>query len=217
MYELPLFPLNTVLFPGMPISLNIFEDRYKEMIAYCLAARRPFGVVLIRQGVEAYGPVAEPYLVGCEAHITHVQAAGEGCLNILAIGQERFRVLSLHHEQAYLTGTVESYPLEVTRPLDLLEEGDLLRPWVERYLQILSEAGEVNLDMGQLPSDPLTLANLAAYLLLAPAEQKQPLLAAEEAVSFLTDVRDTYRREVAVLQAMLERPLLDEPGLLSLN
>jgi uncharacterized protein len=217
MYELPLFPLNTVLFPGMPISLNIFEDRYKEMIGYCLAARRPFGVVLIRQGDEALGPLAEPYLIGCTAQITHVQSAGEGRLNILAIGQERFRVVSLHYEQAYLTGWVETFPLEVADSMDVVEEGELLRPWVERYLSILSEAGEVNLDLEQLPADPMTLAYLAAYLLLVPAEQKQPLLAAEEATLFLADVRDYYRREIVVLQAMLERPMLDEPGLLSLN
>jgi Lon protease-like protein len=217
MYELPLFPLNTVLFPGMPISLHIFEDRYKEMIGYCLTAHRPFGVVLIRQGVEALGPLAEPHLVGCTAHITHVQSAGEGRLNILAIGQERFRVVSLHQEQSYLTGLVETFPLPVSDSMDVVEEGTLLRPWVERYLGILSDAGEVNLDLGQLPTDPLTLAYLAAYLLLVPAEQKQPLLAAAEATLFLSDVRECYRREIAVLQAMLDRPLLDEPGLLSLN
>ncbi|HSG18664.1 MAG TPA: LON peptidase substrate-binding domain-containing protein, partial [Anaerolineae bacterium] len=50
MFELPIFPLNTVLFPGMPLSLHIFEDRYKLMIGKCLQERRAFGVVLIRQG-----------------------------------------------------------------------------------------------------------------------------------------------------------------------
>lgn len=217
MYEIPLFPLNTVLFPGMPITLHIFEERYKEMITFCLTTHRPFGVVLIRQGVEALGPLAEPHLIGCTAQITHVQTADEGRLNILAIGQERFRILSLHHQQPYLMGTVEDFPLEVAEPMDLVDEGDLLRPWVERYLQMLSDAGDVNLDMDQLPADPLTLAYLAAYLLLSPAEQKQPLLAAHEAGHFMADVRECYRREIALLQAMLDRPMLDEPGLLSLN
>ena len=56
MIELPLFPLNTVLFPGMPLGLHIFEDRYKLMIGQCVQERRPFGVVLIRSGQEALGP-----------------------------------------------------------------------------------------------------------------------------------------------------------------
>jgi Lon protease-like protein len=57
MFELPLFPLNTVLFPGMPLTLHIFEDRYKRMIRTCLKTRQPFGVVLVRHGQEAFGPL----------------------------------------------------------------------------------------------------------------------------------------------------------------
>ena len=70
MLRLPLFPLNTVLFPKMPITLHIFEERYKQMIQHCLSEQIPFGVVLIKQGVEVNGS-AEPYLVGCTARITH--------------------------------------------------------------------------------------------------------------------------------------------------
>ena len=67
MITLPLFPLNTVLFPGIPVHLHIFEERYKEMISQCLEARVPFGVVLIKSGPEALGPAAAGggYVPGC--------------------------------------------------------------------------------------------------------------------------------------------------------
>ncbi|HQF70729.1 MAG TPA: LON peptidase substrate-binding domain-containing protein, partial [Promineifilum sp.] len=69
MYELPLFPLNLVLFPGMPLPLHIFEERYKEMVADCLRENRPFGVVLIAEGRAEGGAPARPHVVGCTAEI----------------------------------------------------------------------------------------------------------------------------------------------------
>jgi len=58
MSKLPLFPLNTVLFPGMVLPLHVFEDRYKQMIGACLEDDSGFGVVLIRSGEEAARPVS---------------------------------------------------------------------------------------------------------------------------------------------------------------
>ena len=78
MFELPLFPLNTVLFPGMPLTLHIFEDRYKLMIGKCIQERQPFGVVLIRRGLEALGPVADTHSVGCMAFIRQVERLEQG-------------------------------------------------------------------------------------------------------------------------------------------
>ena len=60
MATLPLFPLNTVLFPGMQLKLHIFEERYKLMINSCIESNQPFGVVLIKEGREAFDPIAIP-------------------------------------------------------------------------------------------------------------------------------------------------------------
>jgi uncharacterized protein len=60
-FELPLFPLQTVLFPGMPFVLHIFEQRYRQMIGECLRDDQPFGVVLIREGEEVGDPLVEPF------------------------------------------------------------------------------------------------------------------------------------------------------------
>jgi len=69
--ELPLFPLNTVLFPGATLPLHVFEERYKQMINQCLESRSPFGVLLIRSGNEV-GTPTEPFEVGTTASIAHV-------------------------------------------------------------------------------------------------------------------------------------------------
>ena len=108
MYMLPLFPLNTVLFPGTPISLHIFEPRYREMVHTCLEDQRAFGVVLIQQGQEALPGQAEPYPVGCTARIVHSEKLDDGRYNLTAVGEERFRIRRLDNSKPYLQGWVET-------------------------------------------------------------------------------------------------------------
>jgi len=104
--DLPLFPLNLVLFPGAELPLHIFEPRYRLMIGECIDEARPFGVVLIRDGAEV-GGAAEPYRVGTTARITDVERLEDGRMNITSVGEDRFRILDTSTERPYLTGTVE--------------------------------------------------------------------------------------------------------------
>lgn len=218
MFELPLFPLNTVLFPGMPLSLHIFEPRYKQMIEHCLATQEPFGVVLIREGVEALGPVALPHPVGCTARITQVQRLEDGRINILAVGVERFQIHALSHDKPYLVGTVETIPMDSSDVQAVDQAGQRLRPWVEQYLSMLAKAAEkVEFDPLQLPNDPLALGYLAAALVQIPTEQKQQLLASGQAADLLTAIRTIYRREVALLRVILDRDPSEPEGLFSKN
>jgi uncharacterized protein len=203
MFELALFPLNTVLFPGMPLSLHIFEDRYKEMIAWCLEMDQPFGVTLIRKGQEALGPLADPYPIGCTARVQEIESLPEGRMNLVVLGENRFRILSISREKPYLVAKVELFPLEDDGVSSLNPNVERLRPWVKRYMQILVEMSEVKLDPQQLPRDPHVLAYLAAVLLQVPPTQKQELLAVEGVAEMLDDMHTMYRREVALLQAML--------------
>ncbi len=205
MYELPLFPLNTVLFPGMPISLHIFEPRYKLMIEQCIQIAQPFGVVLIREGVEALGPSAEPHQIGCSAQITQVERLEDGRMNIVAVGVERFQIRSLSHAKPYLVGMVESFPLDNNDAYAVTRAGEQLRPWVERYLVTLSEAAadETPIELQQLPDDPLALGYLAAAVVQIPLEQKQTLLATDHAADLLTSIRTIYRHELPLLNAMI--------------
>ena len=89
----PLFPLGTVLFPGGPLPLRIFETRYLDMVSDCMRNEKPFGVCLIRDGKEA-GVAADAYEVGTLARIVDWNQLPGGLLGITARGDERFRVLS---------------------------------------------------------------------------------------------------------------------------
>jgi len=207
MMELPLFPLNTVLFPGMPLQLHIFEERYKLMINECIQKREPFGVVLISDGREAGDPNVLPHNVGCTAQITQVQPLSQGRMQITAIGKERFRVLSLNYETPYLSGMVEDFPLIQEDPELVRKKGWQLRGLLDRYLRILEEAGQLKYDNNQLPKDPLTLAYLASVLLQQITQpQKQALLESEHATDMLSELSHMYRREVVVLEALLNPP-----------
>ncbi|MCZ2095453.1 MAG: LON peptidase substrate-binding domain-containing protein [Anaerolineae bacterium] len=219
MVELPLFPLNTVLFPGVPISLHIFEERYKEMVEMCLASHTPFGVVLSQDDEDAFGIPSEPSLTGTSAQITQVERLPDGRMNILAVGLERFQVVSLRYDRPYLMGTVEPFPIAGEDTFSAERASDSLRPWVERYLEILTLAAdeEVDFETAQLPDDPLSLGYLAAALVQIPSEQKQKLLDTSEATTLLHRVRTIYTREVPLLQRMMDAEAAPMVGSFSLN
>jgi len=216
--ELPIFPLNTVLFPQAPIHLHIFEERYLEMIGICVEKGLPFGVVLIRRGAEALGPLAEPHQVGCSAKIAQIQRMQDGRMNILAIGEERFRILSLNKkEHPYLSGTVEMDPLQPSDINEIVRLSRRLRPLIERYLNILDQSGVVSVDRLPLPDDPITLAYMAGSVIQAPPIQKQVLLSAENGVVLLTELLSMYHRETALLQAILKKKAVEGKGGFSIN
>jgi uncharacterized protein len=214
MIELPLFPLNTVLFPGMPLPLHIFEERYQEMIRLCLAEKRPFGVVLIREGQAEQGPLAEPYAIGCTADIIQVQKLDDDRLFIMTVGQDRFRIQSLDRQRPYLMGQVELLPL-ADGPTQLLQRAaDRLYPLVLEYLTVLADVGKVEFDPEQIPTDPDDLGFLAASFIQLPTDEKQELLEAETAVELFQNLQSLYQEEVAIMRTM---PRIDDVGLFSMN
>ena len=104
--QLPLFPLNTVLFPGNDMALQIFEPRYQRMLRDCMDGDRRFGVVLIRAGAEVGGR-ALTHPVGTVARIMQVDEIGEGRFFVSAQGEQRFRLLTRHEDDPYPSGEVE--------------------------------------------------------------------------------------------------------------
>ncbi len=204
MFEIPLFPLNTVLFPGTPIHLHIFEERYKQMVNTCLQDKRPFGVVLIRNGMEALGPLAEPFRIGCTAEIAHVQRLEDGQMNLVAVGQERIRILSFDSlTQPYLLGQVRLYPLTNPDPAGLADQAILLRRQLEQLVELLTRAGGSQVDLNQLPQDGVALAFLAAAVLQISPLQKQELLSIERADKLLDKLQHLYKRELTLMQTTL--------------
>jgi uncharacterized protein len=94
-------------------------------------------------------------------------------------------------------------PLQVWQPGELEKPANRLRPWIERYLTVMAEASQVELDTSQLPDEPLSLAYLAATLVQAPPEDKQRLLNLDDLHQLLLALRILYQRETAILKAML--------------
>lgn len=170
--SLPLFPLNTVLFPGCRLDLQIFEARYLDMIGRCMKQNGGFGVVAIFEGEEV-GDAPERYsLVGCEAHIRDWKQQSNGLLGIRVEGGRRFRVLSANVQPDQLTvAEVEWLDEQPDQPLTK-EHDDLAA-----LLEALSMHPMVSaLEMGGEVNGQQTLACQLAYLLPFERDQKQVLL-----------------------------------------
>lgn len=115
--EVPLFPLNTVLFPGGRLPLRIFEQRYMTMVKTCLKDGSAFGVCLIRTGGEV-GVPAEPVEVGCLATIGEWDMPQLGVLNVIAHGTQRFRIVSTRIQPDGLAvATIEHLPDAADEPV----------------------------------------------------------------------------------------------------
>ena len=169
--DIPLFPLNTVLFPGGLLPLQVFEQRYLAMAKTCLRDEGAFGVCLIRHGAEVGAP-ATPEALGCEARIIHWDMAQLGVLKIVAQGVRRFRVQATRvQDDGLVLGTVEflAEETDVPVPAELLACRQLLQRVLEEHGERLF-AKPFNLD-----SSAWVSARLAEVLPL-PGHVKQSLL-----------------------------------------
>lgn len=132
---LPLFPLNTVVFPGGKLPLKIFEQRYLDMIKQAIADDTPFGLCGIKEGSETGAP-AVPYDVGTYMRVTDWDMPQTGILHIETCALERFVIRSIHSEPSgLLIGTVEDVSVEPAAPVpDELELAvEILRHIVNEY------------------------------------------------------------------------------------
>ena len=172
---LPLFPLNTVLFPRQALPLHVFEERYRLMIGRCIDERAPFGVVLIRSGEEAGGD-AEPHDIGTTALVARVQRLPDGRMNVIAVGERRFRITALDRGEPYLRGQVEY--VESTNPgaaEAIAEANKTAALFAEHYRLQMAVTGQWTRKL-RLPDDPDALADFVAAKLDTPPETKQELL-----------------------------------------
>jgi Lon protease-like protein len=201
-YDLPLFPLRTVLFPGQALPLHIFEARYRQMIADCMEADATFGVVLIQEGMEV-GPLATPYEVGTTAVIEDIERLPDGRMNIVTIGQERFQLRSYDvTSKPYLVGRVSPWPWsDYAPPQAGLKQA--VRRRVEQYVGLLSQASETDISLDSIPQNPSELAALAAVILQIPPEQKQALLETPSVDELLRELDQLLREENRGLQLVL--------------
>lgn len=211
-----MFPLGTVLFPGLVLPLHIFEERYRDLVRHLVSlpeeTPREFGVVAIRQGWEtppAGVPAAEVTLhdVGCTAELRQVTELPDGRFDIVTVGRRRFRIADVSSEAAsYLTAAVEWLP----EPAGREDVADRLAPRVlalfRQYLTLIgsqdpAEGGE------QLPDDPTVLSHLVAATAALTVEDRQKLLAAPDTAARLRGELRLLSREAALLRRVRAVPV----------
>ena len=178
--EIPLFPLNTVLFPGGLLPLRVFEQRYMEMAKACLRDQTGFGVCLIREGAEV-GAAATPEAVGCLAHIVHWDMQQLGLLQIVAQGDRRFRILTRRvRDDGLVLASVELLQVEADAPVPAG-----LTPCRQMLERITAEHGErIFAKPFRLDSSAWVSARLAEVLPL-PLAAKQRLLQLDDGIQRL--------------------------------
>ncbi|MGH7610280.1 MAG: LON peptidase substrate-binding domain-containing protein [Candidatus Dormibacteria bacterium] len=197
MPELPLFPLRTVLFPQMPLPLQVFEARYRALLSDCLAKGGRFGVVAIRSGREVGGP-AEPEGVGTVAVITKSVPLSGGRTSLLLVGAERFRILHLLQDAPYPRAEVAYLPDSEPDPTSFVlasEARAALGVYTSRLARLTGRAPS----SAPAPTDPVLLSWLIASALLVELKHKQRLLELPGAGARLRQELAVLRREVRLL------------------
>jgi Lon protease-like protein len=194
--ELPLFPLNTVLFPGMALPLNIFEPRYRQMIGECLERDSEFGVVLIREGREVGAP-ATPFMVGTTARITEHQRLEDGRMAIATVGGRRFRIERLLPPAPYLRGEVSFLESHAPAGPHLLAAAERTGGLFTEFLHFQLSLSDQWTRRVQLPGSPEELSDYVAVRLQVDNGLKQQLL--EE-----LDVADRLTLEAGILEFATE-------------
>jgi len=208
---LPMFPLNTVLFPGMSVPLQVFEDRYRALVHHLLRVEDPtervFGSVGIREGYEVGEHGAQwLFRVGCRVKMTEVESHADGTFELVAVGLDRIELEHLDTSGAYPVGRVT--PLaeqEVSVPDTVAETAQVT---YEAYREAL-----LGMDReppsGELPHDPAYLSWALAALSPLTIGQRQELLEAEDAEGRLRMVTDVLRGELRTMRVFPSLPATD--------
>ena len=171
---LPLFPLNTVLFPGASLPLQIFEERYKVMIQHCLDSDSKFGVVLIKAGSEVRDP-AIPYSTGTMAHIVQVNRVEGGRMFVSVTGQQRFQIKDITQDRPYIAAQVELLQDEAEVPVSS-PDVEAFRQAVTRYLGLALGLRGGWIREAVSPTEPVALSYFVAGILQVELPEKQALL-----------------------------------------
>lgn len=209
---MPMFPLNTVLFPGVSVPLRVFEDRYRAMVHRLLTiddpAERIFGSVAIREGYEVGSHGNQSlHRVGCFLQLTEAVGNPDGTFDIVAVGRGRIRLDSLDGSGTVLEGSVER--LEDTDGSIRDETVEDALAIFETYRLTVSEVSNAEVLVGDLPHDPTYLSwSLAATCLLTMRE-RQNLLEATDAAVRLAMVTGMISREIQAMHAIPSLPAID--------
>ncbi len=204
--RLPVFPLGTVLYPGLVLPLHIFEPRYRTLVRDLVAlpeGARIFGVVAIRAGREVGADAVQAlYEVGCLAELRQVEAYDDGRYDLVTMGTRRFRMVDLDNSRAYLQAD-----------LDLLDDdaGDAA-PELARVVGAAYSSYRSTMlgpDPEPLPDDPTVLSYLVAAASVLDLGDKQALLEATDTTARLRAELALLRRETELLRLLPSLPAVD--------
>ncbi len=212
--ELPLFPLNVVLFPGTVLPLHIFEPRYRQMIVDCQREDKSFGIVLVKPESEFLQEI--PYEVGTMIEMRELHELPDGRYVLMALGIKRFRIINHHREKPYLAGIVELFDDVTEPPEQLASFARQVRYLFEDYLDlVLKASGEEKTIEVPLPDEPEELSHFIAYFLDLQEELKQHLLELTSTQQRLQEEITILRREVPFMRQILAKKSTHERTMLN--
>jgi len=209
---LPLFPLGTVLYPGLLLPLHVFEERYRQLVRDLLAGPEPrtFGVIAIREGRET-GPngILTLHEVGCTATVRQVTELDDGRYDLVTVGTQRFLLTGTDDTMPYLQGQVELLAEETGDESGAALAARSVQDAFRTYLGALAERGVTQVSAPELPDDPILLSYLVAASMVIDLRDKQALLAEPDALHRLVTERMLLSRETTMLRTLTATPAPD--------
>ncbi|TAM58626.1 peptidase S16 [bacterium] len=190
--KLRLFPLKSVFFPGATMNVHVFEERYRRLVRECLEDDDPFGIALLREGAEVGDSSYNPHSIGTEARILRCDPLPEGRYLLDVRGERRFSIVRLLAREPFLVAEVEY----LAEPPPTAAAGELVaraRAGLPGYVDLLAKMANVEVDLPEVPDDPVVASYVIAQTLQTNDAAKQRLLEVSRA-------DERLRAELAVLQ-----------------
>jgi uncharacterized protein len=209
---LPLFPLGTVLYPGLLLPLHIFEERYRQLVRDLLETSGPqhFGVVAIRKGRETgIDGISALYEIGCTATLRQVAKHPDGRFDLVTEGTQRFRLTELDHSRPYLQGQVDLLTEDTGDQAAARRASQSAREAFRGYLEALASRGAGPVREPELPDEPVALSYVIAATMIIDLRDRQALLAEPDAAGRLAAERALLSRETTMLRSLTSTPAPD--------
>jgi uncharacterized protein len=212
--QLPIFPLSTVVFPGVTVPLHVFEDRYRALVHHLLTipdkSLRLFGIVAIREGYEVGRHGAQSvHRVGCVVQMTSVDPYPDGRFDIEVVGRQRLRLDGLDTSGPYLVGDVETVSgdrLSSRETEHANAEAARTLATFEEYRRRLSDLRGDDVLGGEIPHDPEYLSYSLAATCLLTLRERQALLEADTSLDRLVTLRHALHEEMRAMRAIPSLP-----------
>lgn len=217
MPTVPLFPLRTVLVPGLVLPLHIFEPRYRlmiRMLGELPEDERGFGIVAIRPGADwdAEG-VSALYEMGTMAKVTKVDQLPDGRYDLVTVGARRFSIDSLDLGMPYARAEVQLHDEPVGDPDHVQSLAGCAQRLLGDYRDLIAGWGVIDMPhIENLPGDPVVLSYLISSAIVMDLPERQRMLAIPDAEQRLAAGCAVLRREMAVMSALPSMPAVDLAG-----